>query len=42
MNLEDKESKNSRKSLEFRKTLEMFFFCGKKDEPENLHKFQTL
>ena len=39
MNLEDKtESKNTRKSLEFRKTLEMCFFCGKKDEPKN----QTL
>ena len=39
MNLEDKtESKNTRKSLEFRKTSEMCFFCGKKDEPKN----QTL
>ena len=34
MNLEDeKKSKNTRKRLQFRKTLEMRVFCGKKDEP---------
>ena len=39
MNLVDKkEIKNTRTSLDFRKTLEMCFFCGKKDEPKN----QTL
>ena len=43
MNLVDKkEGKSTRRSLEFRKTLEMRFFCGKKDEPKNLHKCQTL
>ena len=43
MNLEDeKKSKNTRKSLQFRKTLEMRVFCGKKDEPKNLHKCQML
>ena len=43
MNLVDKkENKNTRKSLEFRKTLKMGFFCGKKDDPKNLHKCQTL
>ena len=37
MNFEDeKKSKNTRKSLQFRKTLEMRVFCGKKDEPKNL------
>ena len=41
--MEDKkESKNTWKSLEFRKTLEMCFFYSKKDEPKNLHKCQTL
>ena len=43
MNLEDKkESKNLRKSLQLRKTLEMCFFFGKKDEQKNLYKCQTL
>ena len=43
MNLVDKkESKNTRKSLEFRKTLGMCFFCGKKRQAKKLQKCQTL
>ena len=44
MNLENKKgSKNTRKSLEFRKIWRcVFFFCGKKDKLKNLHKCQKL